>query len=86
MIPIRPISPAGARRNGPGCLMDNYNWGPRVPWGSLHERPLMPSPPSPSCKDIVDKFFTDLGVTKGDPRARRSPPQRHRHRPGGRDR
>ncbi|MBX6312309.1 MAG: hypothetical protein IRY99_05230 [Isosphaeraceae bacterium] len=57
-------------RTGPGCLMDNYYAaGGRGFMGRFCNRNDHDSEPAQplSCQDIVDRFFSDLGVGTGGP-------------------
>ena len=58
---------------GPGCLMDNYNSGARGYMGRFCASDHDGEPNQPlSCQAIVDKFFTDRGVSI-DPKAAPNP-------------
>ena len=61
--------PGGCPRGtGPGCLMDNYNAGARGFLGRLCTNADHNSQATqrPGCKEIVDKFFNDHGLTGGE--------------------
>lgn len=62
--------PGGCPRGtGPGCLMDNYNAGARGFLGRLCQPGDHNNQPTqrPSCRELVDKFFADRGVTEDAP-------------------